>query len=122
MNTNTNSKILMPDSYPHPGTIVAKYFKKFSVIHSQLARKLSVTNPTVTRYVSSNINNIFPFKTLWNLSIVLNQNLIAELGESVPVEYVTVREKALRQELETLQKENEKLNMELSIYKKIMEK
>lgn len=119
METNRNIKALNADEYPNIGSVLANFFKKHSINKSKLATQLNVPNTSVTRYVA---RDTLQFMTLWNISISLNHNFIAELGELLPVEFVTKRELLLQKQIDALQKDLEKLNIELSVYKNIVGK
>jgi len=119
MGTNRNIKALMADVYPNIGRVLADYFKKQSINRAKLSRQLSVPSPSIVRYMEK---ETLQFKTIWNISVALNHNFIAEMGEKLPINHITVREAALQNQVETLQKELEKLNIELSVYKNIMGK
>lgn len=119
METSRNIKALMADIYPNIGKVLADYLKKHSINRSKLSKQLSVPAPSVARYMEK---ETLQFKTIWNISIALNHNFIAEMGEKLPIEHITARETALQNQVETLQKELEKLNIELSVYKNIVGK
>lgn len=119
METNRNIKALMADVYPNIGKVLADYFKKQSINRSKLSKQLSVPGPSIVRYMEK---ETLQFKTIWNISVALNHNFIAEMGEKLPVDYVTIREKELQKQVETLQKELEKVNIELGVYKNIVGK
>ncbi len=119
MESNRNIKALMADVYPNIGKVLADYLKKQSINRSKLAKQLSVPGPSIVRYIEK---ETLQFKTIWNISVALNHNFIAEMGEKLPVDYVTAREAALQSQVETLETEIEKLKFELSIYKNIVGK
>ena len=106
-------------SYPHNGKLLTNYILNNRVNRVELARKMNVTPPTIYNYVKS---ESLQLNILWNASLALKHNFVAELAAILPVEFVTEREKGLQLQLETLQKEIEKLNLELSIYKTIVGK
>jgi len=80
---------------------------------------MNVSSTTVYQYAKS---PSLQLSILWNASLALNHNFLAELGEKLPVDYITNRETEQRQQIDELQKEIEKLKFELSIYKNIVGK
>jgi len=119
METNRTIKALMADVYPNIGKVLADYFKKASINRSKLSKQLSVPGPSINRYIEK---DTLQFKTLWNISVALNHNFIAEMGEKLPVDYITQREVELKEQIASLQSELEKTKFELSIYKNIVGK
>ena len=119
METTNNYQVQASGNYPHIGKMLAAYFANISLNRAKLSRQLKLADSSVLRYLQ---RDSMQFKTLWNISIALNHNFIAEMGEKLPVDYVTTREKELQEQVETLQKELEKLNIELGVYKNIVGK
>ena len=115
----TNDTTPVSDSYPHNGKLLQNYIKKNGVNRAAMARKMNVSNTTVYQYAES---SSLQLSVLWKASLALNHNFVAELGELLPVEYITNREAEQRQQIDELQKELEKLKFELSIYKNIVGK
>lgn len=107
------------DAYPHNGKMLDDYFTKHNVNRAELARKLNLTRSTVMQYRNT---QSLKFGILWNMSLALKHNFVAELCELLPVEYTTAREIALQEQVDNLQKELDKLNIELSVYKNIVGK
>ena len=112
-----------PDSagktMPHNGNLLTNYVLNNKINRADLARKMNRSNTSIYQYAES---PSLQMGILWKISLILNHNFIAELGEKLPVKYVTAREKELQAQLETLQKELDRLNIELSVYKNIMVK
>lgn len=98
------------NSYPHNGKMLTDFIFKNRINRAGLARRLGVTPTAVYNYAECESLHL---STLWNASIALKHNFIAEIGALLPVEYTSPREKALQEELE-------KLKFELSIYKNII--
>jgi hypothetical protein len=119
MSTDRTIKALMADVYPNIGKVLADYLKKASINRSKLSKQLSVPGASINRYIEK---DTLQFKTLWNISVALNHNFIAEMGEKLPVEFTTQRETKLNEQIESLQNELEKTKFELSIYKNIVGK
>jgi len=119
METNTSTTIQKPEVYPDLGKMLTDYFTNHSVNLSKLARHLKLGNYSLKRYLNS---ESMQMKTLWNLSIALNHNFIAEQADKMPVEYISEKEKALQSQIEDLQKQLEHLNIELTVYRNIVGK
>ena len=116
MEPNKYSPLPSSKAIPHVGNVLSEIFKTVYLNRAELARQLKQTQSTVFRYFQQ---ESLQFKTLWNVSLVLNRNILAELGEKLPVEYISVREKALQNQVDTLQQELKTVNIELSVYKTI---
>jgi len=102
--------------YQHNGKMLADYFAKHQINRSALGRKLGVAPSTVMKYLES---ESLQFRILWNISLALNHNFIAELSAQIPCEIVPSPKD---ENLVALEKELERLNIELSVYKSIVGK
>ena len=114
MEKTTNSHVM-----PHMGRMLADHFTTLPLNRKQLAGRFKMWDTSLMRYLG---RETFQVKMLWKLSLDLNRNFLAELGEKLPVEHITAREKELEAQVATLQKDMEKLNIELTVYKNIMAK
>lgn len=110
---------------PHNGAIVQKYMTEHKVNRAALGRKINSAGSTILKYFESPSLQTGIF---WKLSIALQHNFLAELAEQLPVDYTTAKEVRLRQEIETfkekialLEKEIEKKDIELSVYKEVVQ-
>ena len=119
METNKNHQEQMSVVQPHIGKMLAVYFDGLSKSQAQLARRLKMANSSLSRMLDRDSLN---FTVLWNICLTMNHNFIAELGEKLPVEFVSAREKDLQAKLADQQKEIERLNMELLLYKNFVAK
>ena len=104
---------------PHMGKMLADHFTTLPLTRVQLASRLNMWDTSLMRYLR---RETFQVKVLWQLSLDLDRNFLAEMGEKLPVEHITAREKELEAQVATLQKDMEKLNIELGVYKNIMAK
>lgn len=111
-NLRTESTIV----YQHNGKMLADYFAKYSVNRSELARKIGVAPSTVMKYLES---ESLQFRILWNISLALKHNFVAELAAQLPSETVAPIKS---EEQIALEKELERLNIELGVYKSIVGK
>lgn len=114
--SNTDNTL---EAMPHNGKLLTNYLLNNQIVRAKLARKLNISNTSVYQYAES---SSLQMHILWKASIALNHNFIAEVGEKLPVDYITTREKELQEQVETLQKELERLNIELEVYKNIVGK
>lgn len=119
MNINKNQQEEMSVTQPHIGKMLAAYLGGFSRSQAQLARQLKMADSTLSRITTK---DSIDFNRLWNISLILNHNFIAEVGEKMPVPYTTAREKELHEQLAMQQKEIEKLKIELAVYREILSK
>lgn len=114
MKDNTGTVI----SIPHAGSLLQNYIFKNAVNRSELARRMNLSATSVYKYAES---PSLQMGILWKASLALNHNFIAELGAMMPVEYKSDREKELEQKLAALQQQFDQQQLELSIYKKIVD-
>jgi len=102
-------------TYQHNGRMLADYFEKHSINRSALARQIGVAPTTVLKYLES---ESLQFRILWKISIALKHNFVEELAAQLPLEVVVVKSE---EQLE-MEKELERLKIELSVYKNIVGK
>ena len=119
METSNNFPAQTAVNCPDIGKILSTYFESISLNRAKLSRQIKMSGSSVFRFLDRDTMQI---KTLWSICTALNHNFIAELGEKLPVKYVTTSEKELQAQVETLQKELDRINIELSVYKNIMVK
>ena len=62
------------------------------------------------------------FGVLWKLSLVLQHNFLAQLGEYLPYRFQTIREKALKQELAEKNAQLQKLETQLETLREMIRK
>jgi transcriptional regulator with XRE-family HTH domain len=117
MNNNINENSAQStDVYQHNGQMLADYFAKHSINRSALARKIGVAPSTVLKYLES---ESLQFRILWKISIALKHNFISELSAQLPINEVAPLKSEEQIEIE---KEVERLKIELSVYKSIVGK
>jgi hypothetical protein len=119
MNDNPNNTDSNGKTMPHNGKFLSDYVLKNRINRAELARKMNVSNTSVYQYAES---PTLQMGILWKASLALDFNFIAELGELLPVKHVSLREKELQEQVETLKKELEQLNIEIGVYKNIIRK
>lgn len=126
MKDNTNDIDNAEKAMPHNGKLLANYIQNNRINRAELARKLNKSNTSVYQYAES---PSLQMHVLWKVSLALNHNFVAELGASLPVDYITPKElelqnqiKALQEQIEGLQKEIEHQQIEIGVYKNIVGK
>jgi len=112
--SDTNGK-----NMPHNGNLLSNYVQKNKINRAELARKMNRSNTSIYQYAES---PSLQMNILWNVSLALNHNFVADLGELLPVEHISKREAELENKINTMETELEKLKFELSIYKNIVGK
>ena len=119
MNTNNMSDDETKNNMPHNGKFLTDYVLKNDINRAALARKMNVSNTSVYQYAES---SSLQMSILWNASIALSHNFMAELGELLPVDYKSGKEIQLEEKIKALEAQLEKLNLELSVYKDVISK
>ena len=113
-------------AYPHAGKILENYLNKHMSNRTYVARQLGVAPTTVARYFES---ESLQLGILWKLSLITNHNFILDIGSQLPIDYPTPAAIQVQnqladkqKEIEDLQRQIERLNIELSVYKNIVGK
>ena len=126
MEKTFNDSAAADNSFPHNGQLFENYILKHRINKGDLARKMNLSTTSVYKYAQS---PTLQLRILWNASLALKHNFIAELGALLPVRFVTPHEEELRielyakqSEIEALQQQIEHLNIEISVYKSIVGK
>jgi len=104
---------------PHNGNLLTNYVLENKINRAELARKMNRSNTSIYQYAES---PSLQMGILWNASLILKHNFVAELGNLLPVEYTTQKETELLEQVANQQKEIERLSLELSVYKNIVGK
>jgi transcriptional regulator with XRE-family HTH domain len=104
------------DDMPHNGKLLKTFIDNSRLTQIEVARRMGITTPTLHYYYKS---HSLTTDIWWRASKALHYNFLAGLGSLLTEEYVTPRETELQTVCEQLQKENERLKMELEIYKNI---
>ena len=106
------------NQFPHNGELLKKIAKEEGLNYVALGKRMNMHPSSFAHSVKS---ESLQMRHWWKLGLALDRNLIAEIGESFPLHYETLREKELQSEIETLKSDIEKLKLELGIYKRILE-
>ena len=133
--TNSRNKYHIQASlqYPHVGQLIGGFLNKHTSNIVQVAGQMGVLPTTLRRY---SLSESLQLGILWKLSLVANHNFILEIGSQLPIDYPTPGAIKLQHQLEEKQKEVdslqnglldlqrqiEKLNIELAVYKSIVGK
>ncbi|MCB0515750.1 MAG: hypothetical protein R2798_02510 [Chitinophagales bacterium] len=106
----TQKKYLLGNNQPpHVGNLIKRILQTRAMNKSVLARQLNVTAGVVHTYVKK---NSLQLTIVWRISNILGYNFLIHLGEQVPVDYTTQKEKALQAKIDALQAEHQKLQSE----------
>ena len=116
INRNKKYKEITTNPYPSIGQILVQFARLNHVNKSALGRAIGVSPKVVSDYFK---RSSLQMGIIWNLSIVLNQNFLAQIAEQMPIDFETKNEVALKEEVLTLKEQIEKLAIELEVYKKI---
>ena len=111
--------VMSKEKMPHIGKILRKRVDESGLSKLTVANALGVTRSSL--YASFAAQNVSP-QTVWNISKIINYNILSEVGESLPVNYETKREAELKKELETQKKEYELLKQKADMLEKIVMK
>jgi len=116
--TDTNQDNIAKNNgtYPHVGEFLANYIRKLSIKRPDLAYKIGKHPTSIVHYLKA---DTLQFKILWDLSIALKYNLLAELSSQLPTDVVEIKKSEREIELEN---ELEKVKFELAVYKNIVGK
>ena len=97
---------------PHNGLLLKNYARYSGKSATELSSEMGYTRSLISR-----LFNTFSIRThiWWNLGLVLNRNIFAELAEEFPVKHISRREKEIEAELSDMRKE-------LEIYRRILDK
>lgn len=102
--------------YPHVGQLFIKHVKENNINRAALSRKMAVSKGVMNNYHK---RKSMQMGIIWNLSIALNHNFVAQIAEQMPVDFETKKETALKNEIAALKDQIEKLEIELEVYKRI---
>lgn len=112
MKTSTSSPA------PHAGQLVARVLKARKISKAFLSRLLGVRPSVIIGYTESASMRV---GTLWQLSLTLRHNFFADIAAQLPPDFATEapRDNAAAKRIAELQKEIEKLKMEIAVWEKV---
>jgi uncharacterized small protein (DUF1192 family) len=113
--------VILETTAPNVGALIERVYKERRIFKSALARKLSVSPTTVLDYSKK---TSMQTATLWNLSVALKHNFLKDLADQLPKEFSSyaVKDTTLQDRIIALEKENERLQAEVNILQRILER
>lgn len=116
INRNKKYKETSTNPYPSIGQILDQFARLNYVNKSALSRDIGVSPKVVSDYFK---RSSLQLGIIWNLSIALHHNFVAQVAEQMPIDFETKKEVVLKNEIAALKDQIEKLEIELAIYKRI---
>ena len=107
------------EKYPLIGNFIHYHIVHHKIKKADVARQLGILPTGLNDYFK---RESLQFAILWKLSLVLQHNFIAQLGEYVPFPYESKREKALKEELAEKNIHIQKLETQLEVLREIIRK
>lgn len=107
------------NDHPDVGNFVHWHILEHKLKKKEIADALHIVPTTLNAYFK---NRSIQFGILWRLSQVMNFNLVMALGEYLKIPFETMSEKALRAELLEKEARIKELEMEVEIYKRVVER
>jgi transcriptional regulator with XRE-family HTH domain len=104
---------------PALGNFVRYYLHQNKVEMKTVSDGLGVHYNTVNKYLK---NTSFQFTILWRISQIVDYNFLMDLGQWLGIPFETQAEKALKEQIETLQKENHDLKKENELMREILKR
>lgn len=98
------------------GNYIRWHIEQNKIKKLSIAEYLDVSPTTLNQYFKQ---SSFQFSILWRISLAVKHNFIMELGEKLNIAYETKAEKELKAQLLQKEKEIEKLEIQLQVYKEI---
>ena len=114
-------KYLTKGEHDHPdlGNFVHWYILEFQLKKKDIADALQILPTTLNQYFKK---RSMQFGILWRLSQAMKFNLVMAIGEHLDIPFETKVEKALRAELAEKEELIKTMEIELGVYKRIVEK
>jgi hypothetical protein len=104
---------------PALGNFVRYYLHQNKVEMKTISDGLDVRYTTLNTYLK---NTSFQFTILWRISKIVNYNFLMDLGEWLGIPFETKAEKALKEQIEIIQKENQDLKKENELLREILKR
>ena len=116
-----NKETTILETVPSIGNLIARYFKEHRTFKSSLSRILGVRPQTVLAYRSK---TSMQTDTIWKLSLILKHNFLKDLADQLPKEFSTFTppDTTLQDRIAALEKENERLKVEVSVLERVLGK
>ena len=112
-------KVVKKGDNPALGNFVRYYLHQNKVEMKTVSDGLGVHYNTVNKYLK---NTSFQFTILWRISKIVNYNFLMDLGEWLGIPFETKAEKALKEQIELLQKENQDLKKENELLRELLKR
>ncbi|AWI25893.1 hypothetical protein [Flavobacterium pallidum] len=117
INRTKKYKAQEADAYPPIGMILKEYMQERRISAAAMGKKLGVTSSSFRAYFD---RESLQMGIIWKISLALKHNFMAELGEQLPVRFITENEKKLLQQIEQKDLLIEKLENEIAVYRKVI--
>ena len=99
---------------PHIGEIIRKYAKQKRIYQAAWARHQGIKPKTIIRYYK---RPTMQLSTLFTICQVLKYNFLREIADQLPAEFPPHTPNPLQTENDAIKKENERLKMQIEIWK-----
>jgi hypothetical protein len=117
--TTKKYKINKGEHYPLIGNFIHYHIIQNKIKKADVARALNILPTGLNEYFKK---DSLQFAILWKLSMAMNYNFIAHLGEYLPCVYETKREKALKEELAQKEEIIQKMKIQLETMRELIQK
>ncbi|MFA9192460.1 transcriptional regulator [Flavobacterium sp. FZUC8N2.13] len=107
------------EQYPPIGNFIHYYILQHKIKKADVSRQLGILPTGLNKYFKK---ESLQFAILWKLSLALQHNFVAHLGEYLPIAYETKPEKALKQELAAKNEYIQKLEIQLETLREMIKK
>ncbi|HEU4788093.1 MAG TPA: transcriptional regulator [Flavobacterium sp.] len=102
------------EHYPVIGNFIHYHIIHNKIKKADVARALGILPTGLNEYFKK---ESLQFAILWKLSMAMNYNFIAHLGEYLPYRFETIREKALKEELAEKDAIIQKMEIQLEVFR-----
>ncbi len=114
-----NSILQYADKMPHNGKLLKEHIKESLLLPSHIAGQMGISLSTLTSFYE---RQTLRSKTLWAASVALGYNLFFDLGMHLPRGMESALDTELKKRVEELEKENERLKIEIAVFEKVLKK
>jgi 23S rRNA U2552 (ribose-2'-O)-methylase RlmE/FtsJ len=114
--TSPKNKTQTSVQYPEIGNFVHYHIMQNKIKKADLARTLAIAPKVLTGYFK---RDSLQLAVLWKLSLAMEHNFLAHLGEYLPYRYETQREKALLEQLIEQNEQIKEMKIQIEVYKEI---
>ena len=104
---------------PALGNFINYYFYTHKIKKTPISNALGISYNSFNAYLK---NTSFQFTILWRISKIVNYNFLMDLGEWLGIPFETKSEKALKEQIELLQKENQDLKKENELLRELLKR